>query len=129
MFAIARVIQKDIGTEDERYSVDVTLSQIGTSCRCIIPSNADGTPRFNFALVETDDPSPIGTNLFTIPEILNTELRDINAVRRNAINDKLTNAGVDTSSLTGTNTIKDVLRLVGRHLDINFRRLAGVDFG
>lgn len=96
----------------------------------IIPSNADGTPKFNWCVVLSRaadwsivDADATLERLFGIdlPDTLNTfaELKaflqsktvaDIPQARRTALNTRLTNHGLDTSQVTLSTTWWQVLR-------------------
>lgn len=108
------------GTMDDPYRADVNVP-----CSSIIPSNPDGTPKFNWCLVRLKDyEGAAGINLFKFPSgALTMKVSDIPAAKRQAIKGKMESFGIDTSWIKGSNTLKEILRKIGRHLDINFKVL------
>lgn len=114
-------------------------SKIGGHHSTMIPRNPDGTPKFNWCLtiVRADDWAQANADaslerLFGIdlPDTVDTfaELKtflqsktvsDIPVARRQALNTRLTNRGIDTSQITLQTTWWQVLRGIQKMLNNN----------
>ena len=122
MFAIAKVI--GTGTEDDGYRLDIQGSGWTGSIR---PCNPDGSPKHLWALVKLTSPdSATGTDLFKLPNIdLSMTVNDISQAKRQAIKNKLDALGVPTAWITLDTTFREIVRKLGKYLDINFKRCGG----
>ena len=112
MFAITKII--GTGKDEDPYRADIS----GSDWQAIIPSNSDGTPKFNWCLVRLSDPNAaIGTELFKF------SFGNLGEKDRVEIKNKLDNIGVDTTKLTLDTTLKEIINHIGKHLDSNFSAL------
>ncbi len=120
MIAIAKIIVDNSDIKPE-YGVDVQ----GSDNHCIIPSNLDGTPKYNWALVRLETPSTAtGENLFKIPmPTLTTTVGDIPQAKRQAIKQKMQAKGISTAWITLDHTLRDIIIKIGKYLDVNFKSL------
>jgi len=103
----------------------------------VVPSNADGTPKFNWAIVVARavswtnadaDSTCVRTFGIDLPDTIDTwtdmkaflqskTVGDIPATRRQALNTLLTNHGIDTSQVTLATTWWQVLRGIVTQID------------
>jgi hypothetical protein len=122
MYAIARVIGS--GMDDDGYRLDVKGSGWTGSIR---PCNPDGSPKFLWALVKLTDPdNATGIGLFKLPKVnLSLTVGDIPQAKRQAIKDKLDTLGVPTAWITLSTTLREIVRKLGKHLDVNFKNCGG----
>ena len=119
MYAIARII--GTGTPDDPYRADA--EPYGP---CVIPSNPDGSPKYGWCLMKLHDfDNTTGTDLFKLPKVsLSTTVGDISPSKRAAIKTKLDGMGVDTSWITLDTTLREIVKKIGKHLDVNFKDMA-----
>lgn len=119
MFMIAQIVGN--GTENDPYRPDI----VGSSWQAIIPSNSNGMPRFNWALVRCADPdSATGIDLFKLPNVsLDMQVGNIPLNVRNAIRTKLDSLGINTTWITLDTTLREIVRYIGKHLNSNFEIL------
>lgn len=113
------------GTEADPYRAKV--ADLGVDHSAMIPSRADGTPRFLWCIVAVDTASftalDTDTDLDGIPDIsLSTELRDLSAAARNRLQTALSKRGIDTTGITLSTTVGQVLLRVMRTLDPSLTR-------
>lgn len=110
------------GTESDPWRPKVPE---GLSYSAVIPARADGSPALPWGLVivAASDLAALDedVDLDAFPHVpLSTRLGDLPATWRQRIRAALERRGVDTSQATANNTVGDLLRYIGRHLDGNF---------
>jgi hypothetical protein len=111
------------GTMADPYRARVDLHSKNWSA--VIPSKPDGTPRFAWALciVAAADHSALEADalLDKLPNIdLDRTLADLSAAQRTALATRLQALGVDTSGVSASTTMRQVLRRVGQTLAADF---------
>jgi hypothetical protein len=110
-----------VGTGTSKDAYRPKLRDLGVDYVAHIPSNPDGTPKFNwciclasaidFTVVDAD------VQIDGFPGVaLTDELGSFSAAVRNKIQTALTNRGVDLTGITLTSTVGDVLRRAGQKL-------------
>jgi hypothetical protein len=125
-----------VGTYEDPYRAKA--GDLGVRyCGELIPSNADGSPKFSVTLIAVPqaswsalDADPTFERLFGVdlPDTVNTwadlktflqskTVADIPTLRRQALNTRLSNRGFDTSQVTLTTTWFQVLRGMVRQLN------------
>jgi hypothetical protein len=110
------------GAEEDAYRPKVPE---GINWVAVIPSNPDGTPRFNWCLVKvaaTDHSALLNdAEIDAMPNIaLDDPISTLSAAMRNAIQNRLEARGIDTSGITLQTTFRQIVRRIGRHLDTDF---------
>ena len=114
MYALAQII--GVGTGEDPYRANVS----GSGFHSLIKSKTDGHPKFAWCLVECFDiDNATGTGLFKLPTIgLDEPLVNITPIlARTGMITELTGKGIDVSNLTDQSTMRDVVRIVGKHQD------------
>jgi hypothetical protein len=123
-YAIAEIIGTGEVTEtiENPYRADVDNSGI---LNTIIPSNQDGTPKFSWCLVELEDyQNATGPNLVKIPaQNLDKTVGDLSGAKKLEIQNKLTALGIDTSWITNSSSVKEIIKKIANHLDLNWKKL------
>jgi hypothetical protein len=116
-FCISPVIGSGISGNAYRAKVATLLSGV-YSCHSLIPSNADGTPRFNWALcVITSDAGfaavDADAGIETFPGVsLDDTIGSFSVAVRNKVQTALTNRGVNLTGITLSSTIADLIQRV-----------------
>jgi len=105
------------GTKGDPYRVKLSIAH-----SALIPSNPDGTPRFNWALclVSAADFTALDadTEAEPFPGVsLDDQLSSISAAARNRIQTALINRGVDLTGIDLNSTVRDVVERVVERLD------------
>jgi len=94
------------------------ILQSTQSHSAIIPSKPDGSPKFLWTLVKIDtvDFTTIltDTTIFAFPDKLLTST--LTATERNKIKTKLNSLGIQTSDISTTTTLKEIIIKVGKYL-------------
>jgi len=113
MYALARIIGD--GSGENPYKTDIQ----GSRFHSIIKSKVDGHPKFNWCFAECFDiDNASGTGLFKFPTIgLDEEINIIPILARTGMLDELVGKGIDTSQITNQSSMRDVVRIVGKHQD------------
>jgi hypothetical protein len=90
-----------------------------TSHTAVIPTKADGTPRYAWALVQAPDDADIATDADHIPLPLNPRTRwaSAPAAARQRVLDRVSTAFGLTLQADPNDTVTDVARALGRALD------------
>lgn len=125
-FYVCPIIGTGTITDPYRAAItDAVRTQNRAGSVAVIRSNPDGTPVFPWTLCVAAAPNHVAiTNVQGvegIPDItLDSTLGTMQSSARNRILNFLTNKGVDTSGITTSSTLAELLTRVGRHLDPNF---------
>lgn len=98
----------------------------GVSYTCIIPSNADGSPRFPWCLVHAsaDDLSDVtkDADLEPLPNVGIDSRLSLTASQKNALASRLTARGIsaEQAAVLADGTLRQLIRAIGRRLDKDF---------
>ena len=107
---------------------DILAGEDGAAGSWEIASNADGTPKHQWALCVIDAQDHVrlrgGQGVDALPDItLDATLNTLNSGQRTALLARLVVLGVDTSGITASSTFIDLLDRTGKHLNGNFNPL------
>jgi hypothetical protein len=116
-YYLAPIIGSGTLADPYRARVDVHVK----NWSALIPSKPDGTPLFAWALcaVNAADHSALDADslLDKLPQIdLDRTLADLTAGQRAALASRLQALGVDTSGVSASTTLRQVLRRIGQTL-------------
>jgi len=111
------------GTEDDPYRAKVGSATLIRGHSAVIPTDVNGAPLFNFALVivSADDHAPLiaDSDNDVFP---NRTLGDsLTSVERSLIKGVLDRRGLPSKWVDNVSTFGELLRTIGRFLDANFR--------
>lgn len=112
------------GTELNPYRADV--ADLGKPYAAIIPSNPDGTPKFQRALVIVNalDHTPIlnrPLRNLDLPDLtMDATLGTLGTLKRKLILDKLAELGWGTSGIDSNTPFRTLLRRIGQRLVADF---------
>lgn len=108
------------GAADDPYRAKA--HDYGVDYSAVIPSNPDGTPRFNWCLAKvaaSDFAALDADGAFDAwPNVsLDTTVAQLPLAVRNRLRTALTNRGVDVSDVTGQTPLRAILRRIGRAME------------
>lgn len=114
-----------VGSGTKQDPWEATIHSTGAPYAAFIAHNANGSPRFNWALCLVGGNNhaaiQLDTNKKAFPQVpLDTQLADIDATVRSNWQTVLTNHGVDLSGITLQSTVRQVGRRVAQRLDAVF---------
>lgn len=112
---LARVI--GTGTADDPYRAKT--ADVATSHAAVIPSRADGVPRFGWALVQAPDAATLAADVDHVPLPADAAAKwsGIPAAQRQRVLDRVQTAFGLTLQAAPGDTVRDVVRALGRALD------------
>lgn len=114
-----------IGTGTATDPYRATVADLAVSHVAVIPSRPDGTPRFPWALVTVAAPSfsvlDSDPALAGLPAVnLDLTLADLPKTARDRLLTLCQERGIDTTGVTGTTALRQVVRRIGRHLEPDY---------
>ena len=101
------------------------LRDLAVNHVAVIPTGVDGRPLFAWCLTlaAATDHAPVlaDPTIDTLPDLsLDARLNTLTLVERQALWIKLDSRTIDRSDLGTNSTYRDIIRRIGRHLDIGF---------
>lgn len=123
-YLLAKVIQKDDPEFGKVWTTNIENYRTKGTVQ-LIPTDETGNPRFNWAIlvVTANNFTDIlaDPDIFALPDIsLDSTVSVLSPSVRQAILTKLQSLGIDTSGITLQTTFRQVIRKIGRFLDISF---------
>jgi hypothetical protein len=127
-YYISPIIGTGAWGDPYRAALADSLTESGAAISVLIPTDAAGTPKFNFALCIVGAANHAVLQavaaIDSMPDItLDSQLSVLTTAQKNALLNFATKRGISTAGLTNASTFRQVLERIGKFLDIDFNAL------